>query len=281
LPTARWSRPGGCYGFRLDGVAGARNLLVDAPPDWPALTVGHATPDGPGPTADVVGPERAELPLHGGWLTVDRSPPRVTFRLPAPPPPADLVHPYLAPGAALAARWAGRESFHAGAVLADGGAWVVLGDKEAGKSTTIADFALHGVGVMADDLVVLDGDAVFAGPRCVDLRETAAGHLGAGEPLGVVGVRERWRLALEPVPARAPLRGWITLAWDDEVGVDALQGAERMLALVPFRSVRLAPGDAQELMELASYPVLRLRRPRRWSALATARERLLDAIAGR
>jgi hypothetical protein len=281
LTTAQTVRPGGCYGFRLDGVAAARELLVDAPPDWPRLRVDCQMPQGLAPTADVVGAERAELPLHGGWVTVDRSPPRVTFRLPAPPPAADLVHPYLAPAAALAARWAGRESFHAGAVVVDGGAWIVLGDKEAGKSTTIADFALHGHGVLADDLVVLDGDAVLAGPRCVDLRETAAAHLVAGEPLGIVGVRERWRLPLEPVPVRAPLHGWVTLAWDDDVGVDALQGAERMLALVPFRSVRLEPGDAQVLIDLASFPVLRLRRPRHWDALATARERLLDAIARR
>ena len=185
----------------------------------------------------------------------------------------------LAPAAALAARWAGRESFHAGAILAGGGAWILLGDKEAGKSTTIADFAMHTHGVMADDLVVLDGDAVLAGPRCIDLRATAAAHLGTGTALGVVGVRERWRLDLDSVPARAPLRGWVTLAWDTELAVDTLQGADRMLALLPFRSVRLAPDDAEVLMRLASFPVLRLRRPRQWDALAPARERLLDAIA--
>jgi hypothetical protein len=278
LTTARRSRPGGCYGFRLEGVRPAPELLIDAPADWPPLTIGHAPPAGSGPAVDIVGPDRAELPLHDGWVTVDREPAHVTFHLPSPPPADDLVHPYLAPAAALAARWAGRESFHAGAVVADGGVWIVLGDKEAGKSTTIADLALHGHMVLADDLAVIDGDAVLAGPRCVDLRETAAAQLGAGEPLGFVGVRERWRLQLPPVPPALPLRGWVTLAWDDEVAVDIVEGAERMLALVPFRSVRLAPDAAEVLMQLASYPVLRLRRPQRWDALAGARERLLDAI---
>ena len=251
---------------------------MDAPPGWPELEL-RCAPPGPGrPELDSVGPDRAELTLHGGWATIERAPARVTFRLPAPPPPRDLVHPYLAPAAAVAARWAGRESFHAGAVIAGGGAWAVLGDKESGKSTTLAHLALSGHDVVSDDLLVVDGDSVLAGPRCIDLREGSAGHLGAGEPLGVVGVRERWRLALEPVAPRTPLRGWVTLAWDDEVAVDALRGPDRMLALLPFRSVQLAPGAPQDLVDFGALPVLRLRRPRRWEALDEGAGRLLAAI---
>ena len=216
--------------------------------------------------------------MHGGWMTIERAPARVTFRLAASPPARDLVHPYLAPAAAIAARWAGRESFHAGAVVADGGAWAVLGDRESGKSTTLAHLALAGHAVVADDLLVVDGDAVLAGPRCIDLREASAAHLGAGAPLGVVGVRERWRVPLAPVPARVPLHGWVTLVWDDSVGVDILQGAERMLALLPFRSVQLAPEAPANLVDLSSLPVLRLRRPQRWDALDAAAARLLDAL---
>jgi hypothetical protein len=279
MGTARWSRKqSGCYGFALAGVEGAEELLVEAPADWPELELRHAAP-GPGaPEQDSVGPERAELTLHGGWVTIERVPARVTFRLPAPPPARDLVHPYLAPAAAVAARWAGRESFHAGAVVAGGGAWAVLGDKESGKSTTLAHLALGGHPVVSDDLLVVDGDHVLAGPRCIDLRERSAAHLGAGEPLGVVGVRERWRLRLDPAPPRVPLRGWITLAWDDEVAVDALRGPERMLALLPFRSVQLAPGAPADLVDFSALPVLRLRRPRRWDALDEAAGRLLAVI---
>jgi hypothetical protein len=259
-------------------VAGADELLVDAPPEWPTLDLMHAVPGADAPQEDSVGPRRAELTLHGGWVTIERDPARVTFRLPAPPPARDLVHPYLAPAAAVAARWAGRESFHAGAVVAGGAAWAVLGDKESGKSTTLAHLALGGHPVVSDDLLVVDGDHVLAGPRCIDLRKGSADHLGAGEPLGVVGVRERWRLRLGPAPARVPLRGWVTLAWDEEVAVDALRGPERMLALLPFRSVQLEPGAPQALVDFGALPVLRLRRPRRWDALDKARSRLLAAI---
>ena len=259
-------------------MTGAEPLLVDAPAGWPVLELHHAAP-GPGaPELDTLGPDRAELPLHGGWVTIEREPSRVTFRLPAPPPPRELVHPYLAPAAAVAARWGGRETFHAGAVVVGGGAWAVLGDKESGKSTTLAHLALGGHDVVADDLLVVDGDQVLAGPRCIDLREGSASQLGVGEPLGVVGVRERWRMLLEPVPASLPLRGWITLAWDDEVAVDALRGPERLLALLPSRSVQLVPGAPEELVDFSSLPVLRLRRPRRWDALDDAAERLLAAL---
>jgi hypothetical protein len=279
LTTRQRSSVGGSYGFRLTGVDGARDLLIDAPAEWPELELRHEPPVDEAPEMDAVGPQRATLTLHGGWMTIERQPARVTFRLPAAPPPGDLVHPYLAPAAAVAARWAGRESFHAGAVVADGGAWVVLGDKESGKSTTLAHLALRGSDVVADDLLVVDGEDVMAGPRCIDLRESSAARLGAGDPLGVVGVRERWRLRLGPVAPQVPLRGWIVLAWDDEVGVDALRGAERMLALLPFRSVQLAPGVPEHLVDLSSLPTLRLRRPRRWDALDGAADRLLDAIS--
>ncbi|HET8754563.1 MAG TPA: hypothetical protein VFM58_01045 [Solirubrobacteraceae bacterium] len=269
----------GAYGFRLVGVDAAADLLVDAPGDWPALTLEHAPPPASRPRLDRLGPHRAELPLHGGSVTIEREPPRVTFRLPERPGARDLVHPYLAPAAAVAARWARRESFHAGAVIAGDGAWAILGDKESGKSTTLAHLALAGHGIVSDDLLVVDRDAVFAGPRCVDLRAASAAHLEAGEPLGVVGVRERWRLGLAAIPARVPLRGWVTLAWDDDVGVDVLRGADRVLALLPFRSVQVTPDAPEDLVDLGSLPVLRLRRPRRWDALDAAAERLLAAVA--
>jgi hypothetical protein len=276
--TARRSRVG-CYGFALDGVPGARPLLVDAPEHWPGLALHRGDKDGRRPARDIVEADRSVLPLQRGWVEILREPTRATFRLEERPPDGDLVHPYLAPVAAVAARWAGRESFHAGAVIAGGGAWAVLGDKENGKSTTLAWLALHGHPVLVDDLLVLDGATALAGPRCIDLREEAAARLGAGEPLGMVGLRERWRLALDPVAATVPLRGWIALGWADELSIERLRGPERMLALLPYRAVALEPGTPEQLIELASLPVLRLRRPQRWDSLAEAGARLLDAIA--
>jgi hypothetical protein len=135
----------------------------------------------------------------------------------------ELVHPHLAPGAAVLARWLGRETLHAGAVLAGGGAWAMLGDRESGKSSTLDWLAAHGHPVLADDLLVLDGSDVLAGPRCIDLRADAAQRLGAGEPLGVVGTRERWRLRLGPLASSAPLRGWGILDWGDDVAVEPVR----------------------------------------------------------
>ena len=270
----------GCYGFRIDGVPRARELLAAAPPSWPRLDlVTRIAEPGSAPAMDVVGPRTARLPLHaGGWMEIERDGPRITFHLPERPGDEELVHPYLAPGAAVLARWLQREAFHAGAVLGGGGAWAVLGGRESGKSSTLGWLAAHGHAVLADDLLVLDGADALAGPRCIDLRPDAAHQLQAGEPLGVVGTRERWRLRLGPVAASVPLRGWVELDWGDEVAVEHVRGAERLTTLIPHRSVRLEPPRAGALLELASLPVLRLRRPRRWASLGHAAERLLAAI---
>jgi hypothetical protein len=269
----------GCYGFALDGVDGARELLVDAPAEWPSLALERRSATGEGPAEDSVGADLARLPLHSGWVDLARSPLRAAFCLRTFPPDGDLVHPYLAPAAAVAARWAGRESFHAGAVVVDGGAWGVLGDKETGKSSTLAWLALHGHDVLVDDLLVLDGDDAFAGPRCVDLREEPSARLGAGEPMGLVGLRERWRLVLGPVAARIPLRGWVTLGWGERVSVEPVRAADRLLALLPLRSVRLVPPAPEALVRLASLPVLHLSRPQVWESLPDAAGTLLEALA--
>jgi hypothetical protein len=280
VTTDRTSRPAGCYGFRLAGLRGAAELLVEVPTGWPALELRHAPTDGEPPTLDTIGPDRAVLALQRGWVELDRRAGSITFRLPDRPPDRDLVHPYLGGPAAVAARWSGRDSFHAGAVVVGGGAWAVLGDKEAGKSSTLAWLALNGHPVLADDLLVVDGGAALAGPRCIDLRGEPASRLGVGEPLGEVGARERWRLQLDPVPAQVPLRGFVTLAWDDEPVVERLRGAERLLALLPGRTVRLEPTRPAEMVDLSSLPVWRLRRPRRWDALPEAAARLLEALGG-
>jgi len=187
------------------------------------------------------------------------------------------VHPHLGAAALASAYWLGRESFHAGAFVSGGGVWVVLGEREAGKSTLLASLALAGIPVVSDDILVLDGATAMAGPRSVDLRTAAALALGVGEPLGVLGTRERWRLALPSIEPELPLRGWISLQWADETAVRPVRGAERLRRIAAGRGVLLYPRDAGELIELSTFPVLELARPRRWEAQGDAIARLLDA----
>jgi hypothetical protein len=163
MTTGERSREG-CYGFALTGLDQIADLLVKAPPAWKDLLVECHQAASPPPVQDSIGPRSARLPMFsGGWVDLDRDAGRIAFHLPQRPPDGDLVHPYLAPAAAVAARWAGYESFHAGAVVAGGGAWGILGDKESGKSSTLAYLALSGREVLMDDLVVVDGDDALAG----------------------------------------------------------------------------------------------------------------------
>jgi hypothetical protein len=271
----------GAYGFRLSGLDAAAELLARADPDWPALELLALTDDPPPPPHDRVTEDRAELILRsGGWVDLDRVASQATYHLQQPVRDGDLLHPYLAPVAALAARWLGRESFHAGAVVVDGGAWALLGDKEAGKSSTLAQLALSGHTVLTDDVLVVRDGAAFAGPRCIDLRAEPARRLGAGVPLGVVGMRERFRLELGPAPAEVPLRGFITLGWAEELTVERLRGSQRLLTLIPHRALLLESSAPADLLELSSLPFVEIRRPRGWGTLEETTERLMAELAG-
>ena len=131
-----------------------RVLLVEAPPHWPPLELARVARRRRRSRSEVTA-DQARLWLAGGALG------RTSI---APPLRADLraargrrhdgalVHPYLAPVALVMARWLGREGFHGGGIVAGGGVWAVLGDKTAGKSTTLAWLARAGVGVVSDDV---------------------------------------------------------------------------------------------------------------------------------
>jgi hypothetical protein len=268
----------GAYGIALPALEEVRELLVPAAKDWPTLELeqvrGRATA-----TLETVGDRSARLILrNGGEIEVEREGPRALFRVPERLGPAELLHPYLAPVASVVAHWSGRESLHAAAIVVDGAAWALLGDRESGKSSTAAWLARAGVGVLCDDVLVLDGGSALAGPRVIDLREEPARLLEAGEELGVVGERERWRLRLDPVPAAVPLAGWVSLAWGERVAVESVPAAARIAMLVAQRGLRVPASDPALLVELAALPALELRRPRDWSSLAEAAGRLLDRL---
>jgi len=278
MTTPRTSRIG-AYGFRLDGVPGAVRLLVDAPESWPRLDLVRGT-GAVRPDSEEVTAERARVWLtSGSSAELDRAASRALLNVPADTSDGAIVHPFLAPVALIMARWLGREGMHGGGVLGREGVWAVLGHKTAGKSTTLAALALSGLNVVSDDVLVIDAGTVLAGPRSVDLRAEAAERFGVGEPLGQVGGRERWRLALGPVPSESPLAGWITLEWGNAVAVEHLRGAERLAALLPHRGVRLLPTTPDALLRLSALPHVRLTRPRRWDSLSDATARLADLIA--
>jgi hypothetical protein len=270
----------GAYGFRIDGVAGAADLLVEAPATWPRLTIERAS-GGTRPRTEQVTRDHARVWLTGGgFATVDRAEASARLHVPEETSDGALVHPFLAPVVLVMSRWLGRETMHGGGVVLDGGVWAIVAHKTGGKSTVLATLALAGHGVASDDVLVIDDGTVLVGPRSIDLRDEAATRLEVGEPLGRVGARERWRLPLAPVPPELPLRGWISLEWGDEIGVEFLRGADRLAALIPHRGVRLAPTAPGALLQLSGLPHIRFTRPRRWDVLPDATARLVSAITG-
>jgi len=262
----------GAYGLRLGGVSAA-DLLVPAPPDWPLLQLDVTVANRPLGTESIT-EERAQLRLRtGGRLEVDRARGRATFVVPRQLSDDEMVHPFLAPAAAVMAHWLKRPCFHAGAFMANDRVWGLLGDRELGKSTTLAWLALNGHSVIADDIVVLNerGD-VYAGPRSIDLREDSAVQLGVGNSLGTVGARERWRLKLATSAAVAPFGGWFFLAWGRRLEGTRLSGSECLMRLMRQRTLRIRPTDPAHLLELAALPAWEIHRPRGWGSLeATAR----------
>jgi hypothetical protein len=271
------SRSIGAYGIRLRGLDEAAGLLVPVDDDGPAYLV-ESSVGAPAPgAAEFVGDDRAELRLRsGGRVVIDRLAGLARFELAQAVRPEELVHPYLAPAAAVINRWLGREGLHAGAVAVGGRALGVVGDRGAGKSSTLAWWALAGGEVVCDDLLVADGEQALAGPRSIDLRPDAAARLGAGERIGVTGARERWRLRLGPAAARHPLAGFVFLAWGDRIDVRRLGAGERLRRLAPHRAVRREPARRDAVLDLASLPAWEISRPRDWASLPDVGRRLRE-----
>jgi len=285
VPAARQrgTTPGGAYGLALPDLDAAGDLLVPAPRSWTRWRVGHEPGPlelDPGEDFDRLDDERGRLRLAGGGLVlVDRATHSSTLRLPDAPPAAHVAHPYLSTTALVAARWAGWQSFHAAAFMADGGAWAVLGDKGRGKSSTLAGLAELGVTVVTDDILVVDRDGLAkAGPRCIDLRGDVARALALGKPLGRVGARERWRVQTGPGPPSTPLRGWVTLEWGAEVGLEPLPVRELLPLLFEGLGLRAVPHNSQELLDLAALPAWRLTRQRSLDALQRACQELVAGL---
>jgi len=259
------------YGMSLAGPLvddELRSLLaVDTAP-WPRVTLrwkAAAT----SPANENLEDDRAMLRcLFGGYLVADRVAMSATFRDRTRPDPHVLAHPGLAGVGLIFARWLGRSAFHAGLVLASGGAWGVTAIKGKGKTTTLAALALAGHEVLADDIAVIDGTSALAGPRTLDLRPSAAERLeGDFTVLSVRGAQRR-RLVLGPIVASAPLRGWIHLGLAPRLVVEPVPPAQRLAMLGEHLAVRLVPRDPTAFLDVAMLPAYRIGRPLSWRSLS-------------
>jgi hypothetical protein len=269
----------GAYGFRIVGVDDSADWLVPESPEAPLLRLERTV--GPWPERPSTVSER-EIDLglmEGAWLQARAGSETVQFTAERPLEDDELVHPLLAPAAAVHWMWTGREAMHAGAVAVGTGALLLIGDKAAGKSTTLAHLAQsRGVGVLADDLAVLTPSLdVLAGPRCIDHR-AEPDQTPKSQAVSARG-GTRHRQTLPPVQARARVRGWVQLVWGESTELAPLDVVTRLKVLAGARRSRSLRGDPRTLLELASLPAYRLARPRALAALAPAAELLLEAFA--
>jgi hypothetical protein len=274
----RQGNPPGAYGFCIDGLAEAGPLLGDSGTDWPELQVVRRRADAP--HAETVVAEDFASHSLGRAIRADmeRHSRTVTFVSPLRLSDGDVVHPCLAPAAALFAHWLGREPFHGGAVMLAEGAWGVLGHRESGKSTLLAALACAGHPVLADDLLVIHAGRALRGPRCIDLRPVAASALRLGRDLPRVRAGSRRRMLLPAAEPEAALRGWLFPTWGPDCELVPVRPRERLGLLMRHRTWALNPSDPPALLELASLPAFELRRPRRLEALPQVTRYLLAEL---
>jgi len=277
----------GAYGLDFHGLPESPAIdraLIRAPSHWPAVRMRFEH----GATGADIGAidvdddfARLELPA-GGDALLDRSNATATLTSPAAVAPDWLVHPALAFVASVFAGWLGHCRLHAGAFVAGGGAWAVVGGHEAGKSSTLGWLATAGHPVLADDMLVLDGRTAFAGPQTIDLRREVAGLAPFAARGSTVRAGHRRRLAATCAPAECPLRGFFVLSWSD--AVNAAVSARRLPAvdLLGVLVDNLHPAgraDPQALFDLLDLPAYEVSRPQTLDSLpATADE--LVRVAG-
>jgi hypothetical protein len=288
------SRPG-IYGFSLaldEPDEQLRTRLAHAPSAWPELRVRRTvegvapeTKEGPShvherPAAGEVQMDEssARVELPNGTATMRRDAREAWFRTSTPLTTDELVHPLLGYAALVFSHWMGREAFHAGVFLSDGGVWALIGERGSGKSSTLAWLAREGHRIVADDLLILDGRTAFAGPRTIDLASASAAHLGWAEGLEDVRQGFRQRLTLKELAPEHQLTGWISLRWGDEVSMAPVPAAGRIPLLVEHGNQPMGLVDWPRLLALASLPMFELSRPHRLASLEQACELLLATV---
>lgn len=276
--------PWGAYGFQIDGFAEAARLLVAVDSARPRLRLvrevaaaGEAAPRRPAGTVDLDDRSATIWITDTDTAALDRDTLTLRFVTQAPLGDDIVLHPYLALPASIASHWLGRQVFHGGAFLHDGRAWGLLGEKEAGKSSTLAALARAGIAVVSDDVMVVEDGTVFAAPRCIDLREEAAGVFG-GADLGRLGSRGRWRLPAGDVPEAVPLAGFVHLEWAERTTIEPLGAEDALSRMLAQKVVYQGTPDSLRYLDLAALPAWRFARPRNLDRIDDANAQLLDAL---
>lgn len=253
--------------------------MQPVPDSSPCLRIEVATDRRPGRQPSHLDEHEADLRLVGsGRLRMRRGNERALFSFVQVPSDEDLLHPYLAPAAALAQLWAGREALHGGAFATAAGAVALFAEKRGGKSTTLAWLvAQHRVDVLCDDLVVIAGGSVLPGPRCLDLRPDSIPTSLRLDRVHAVRGMDRLRVPLQPTATVSPLVATVVLRWGPTTALTKVPPAERPQALLPQRMYRdRLAGDPGAILELIALPMMLLTRARGERGLREAAGVLID-----
>jgi hypothetical protein len=266
-------------GLNLPGLDDGGYLMRAPAGEWPLVHASHVRdhPGAPRLSADEANADRLERASWLGRVIFDRHARTARYFTSRALAADEFVRPYLDNCFTAFSRWEGREVFHAGGFVTAAGAWAVVGESRAGKSTLLAALLQAGCGVLADDLLVVDDERAYAGPRCVDLRAGAVDLLGLADRVRPARRGTAQRLPLPPMEPAAPFRGWVFLKWSAERGAVRLPPSDCLARVTGLRMWADAPTDPRRLLRFASLPAFELRRPPGEPDLGPVVEELLRA----
>ena len=266
----------GAYGMRLVGIAPSVELLARVDPDAPQLTVRRTAPNGELPADS---PPLTVGLIDGGRLGVDVERGLAVYALEQDVCDDDMVHPWLVPAVCEIAVARQCTVLHGGILEFGGAAIGIIGDRESGKSSILAQVATRHplLTVMADDLIVIRAQKVYAGPRCIDLRPSS---ITAFPQISTTPSRSatRLRLVVPSCKAAARLIGFVELEWGPSLAIQPVRVADRLATLLPHMSTDLSRSNVESVLDLASLPVWRLQRPRDWAVLGHSVDLLQNVI---
>lgn len=267
-----------CYGLNFPNLGAGSGLVGVRALNWHEVTFEQRTGtcDRFQPTGLMCSEGRATLHVSGAMDVHVLRDPRLSVDIVSARRlgEAEIVHPVLAFAGAAAAYWTNRVALHAAAAVLNGTGWLLLGRPGGGKSTLAACLSRRGHAVLCDDLAVLDGRTVLAGPRSADLRADAAEELALGFLLQTATGRRRWRTGLGAAPFEVPLGGLFSLEWGEFTSVRKAGLSERLQLLAGCDALNWGPPTPTALLDLLDVPLYVLRRPRTWDGL----EATLDSI---